>query len=180
MLKSADALLLIIDVQEKLFRVIHGKEQLLSNLQKLAKGCRLLGVPALLTEQNPAGLGPTVPELAALMPEAEKVIKFSFSCCAEADFNERIKATGRRQILICGIESHICVYQTAMDLLAAGYEVQVVCDCVSSRLPDNKDLALRRLETEGAKLTGVEMALFELLRTAKSERFKGLSVIVKE
>ncbi len=180
MLKIEDSLLLVIDVQEKLFRVIHDKESLLSNLQKLIKGCRLLGVPAVITEQNPAGLGPTVTGIETLVPEAIKAIKFSFSCCAETGFLDRLKAAGRRQILICGIESHICVYQTASDLLAAGYEVQIVSDGVSSRTPENKELALRRLEAEGAKLTGVEMALFELLRTAKAEEFKAVSAIIKE
>jgi len=179
MLKIEDALLLIIDVQEKLFRVIHEKETLLSSLQKLVKGCRLLGVPVLVTEQNPAGLGPTVPDLAALMPDAIKVTKFSFSCCAESGFIEQLKAMSRRQVLVCGIESHICVYQTSMDLLAAGYEVQVVSDGISSRTPQNKKLALGRLSADGAKLTGVEMALFELLRTAKAEHFKAISAIVK-
>ncbi len=180
MLRTEDTLLLVIDVQEKLFRVIHEKEQLLSNLQRLAKGCCLLGIPVLTTEQNPAGLGPTVPELAALMPEAEKVIKYSFSCCAETGFSEKLKATSRSQILICGIESHICVYQTAMDLIDAGFEVQVVSDAVSSRAFQNKELALRRLVAEGVKITGVEMALFELLRTAKSNRFREVSALVKE
>jgi nicotinamidase-related amidase len=180
MLKTENTLLLVIDVQEKLFRVMHGKEALLINLSKLIRGCRLLGIPALVTEQNPAGLGPTIPEIAALLPDAAKALKFSFSCCAETGFIDQLKATGRRQILVCGIESHVCVYQTASDLLAAGYEVQVVSDGVSSRTPQNKELALRRLASEGAKLTGVEMALFELLRTAKAEQFKAVSALIKE
>ena len=180
MLKIEDTLLMVIDVQEKLFPVIHEKEALLINLCKLAKGCRLLGIPALVTEQNPAGLGPTVSEIATLVPDAMKVVKFSFSCCAETGFIDQLKATGRRQILVCGIESHICVFQTASDLLGAGYEVQVVSDGVSSRTRKNKELALRRLAAEGATITGVEMALFELLRTAKAEQFKAISALVKE
>jgi isochorismate hydrolase len=180
MLRTEDTLLLVIDVQEKLFRVMYEKEQLLSNLRKLAQGCSLLGIPALVTEQNPAGLGPTVPDVATLLPDAEKAAKFSFSYCAESGFVDQLKATNRHQILVCGIESHICVYQTAMDLMDAGFEVQVVCDAVSSRTGQNKELALRRLETEGAKITGVEMALFELLRSAKAEQFKAVSALIKE
>ena len=180
MLKIDDTLLLMIDVQEKLFRVMPEKETLLLNLSKLVRGCRLLGVPALIIEQNPAGLGPTVETISSLLPDVLKVTKFSFSCCAEADFIDQVKSTGRRQILICGIESHICVYQTGSDLLSAGYEVQVVSDAVASRAPQNKELALQRLAAEGGVITGVEMALFELLRTAKAEQFKAISAIIKE
>ena len=180
MLKIENTLLLVIDVQEKLFRVMPEKETLLQNLSKLIRGCRLLGVPVLVTEQNPVGLGPTVPEIAALVPDAAKATKFDFSCCSDIGFIEQLKTTDRRQVLICGIESHICVYQTASDLLSAGYEVQVVSDGVSSRAPQNKELSLRRLAAEGVTITGVEMALFELLRTAKAEQFKAISKLIKE
>ncbi len=180
MLTIENTLLLVIDVQEKLFRVIHEKEALLINLSKLVRGCRLLGVPVLVTEQNPAGLGPTVAEIETLLPEATKAIKFSFSCCGEIGFIDTLKAAGRRQILVCGIESHICVYQTASDLLAAGFEVQVVSDGVGSRTSQNKELAVNRLAAEGTTITGVEMALFELIRTAKAEQFKAISALVKE
>ena len=179
MLTVENTLLLVIDLQEKLFRTIYDKEFLLPNVQKLVKGCRILELPLVVTEQNPAGLGPTVPELGVLMPEALKVTKFSFSCCAESEFNEILKASGRRKILVCGVESHICVYQTALDLLAADFEVHIVTDCVSSRTSQNKQLALRRLMSEGIKLTGVEMALFELLRTAKAPSFKAISALIK-
>jgi len=180
MLKIEDTVLLLVDVQEKLFRVTDDKETLLSNLQKLVKGCRLLGVPVIVTEQNPAGLGPTLPELTALIPDAEKITKFSFSCCAEAGFMDRLKTLGRRQILIGGIESHVCVYQTSLELMEHGFEVHLVSDGVSSRAAQNKKLAIRRLVAEGVKLTGVEMAFFELLRTAKAEQFKAVSALIKE
>jgi nicotinamidase-related amidase len=179
-LRIEDSLLLVIDVQEKLFKVIDSKDTLLVSLQKLIKGCRLLDVPVILTEQNPAGLGPTLAEIAGLIPDAERAIKFAFSCCAEAGFNDKVRATGRRQVIICGIESHVCVYQTTLDLLGAGYEVNVVGDAVSSRTPENRNLALRRLSAEGAKISGVEMALFELLRTARAAQFKAVSALIKE
>jgi nicotinamidase-related amidase len=180
MLTVEDSVLLIIDVQEKLLRVMLGKEILVSNLQKLIKGCSLMGVPIIFTEQNPTGLGGTTPELTDLVTEFEPVIKFNFSCCAESGFNEKLKNLGRRQVIVCGIESHICVYQTSMDLLAGGYEVHLTADCVSSRTSINKELAVRRMISEGIKLTGLEMCLFELLRTSKTQHFKAISALIKD
>jgi len=171
--------LVIIDVQEKLSRVMHEKEKLFENLQKLVKGAQILGIPILVTEQNPNGLGPTVPEIAPILTDIKPVTKFSFSCCGEEPFLREIEKLNRKQILLAGIEAHVCVYQTAIDLIEAGYEVHTVVDCVSSRTPENKNLALDKMKSEGARLTSVEIALFELLRTAKSPKFKELSKIVK-
>ena len=179
MLNIDNALLLIIDVQEKLLPVIFEKEKLISNIQKLIKGCTLMGVPVIITEQNPSGLGTTVKELQDSVPSVRPVTKFGFSCCSEPGFNEELSAAARRQILICGIESHICVYQTSMDLLSSGNEVHIVTDCVSSRTPENKELSMRRLVSEVVKLTGMEMALFELLRSSKSHHFKTISALIK-
>ncbi|AKG53390.1 isochorismatase [Dehalogenimonas sp. WBC-2] len=179
MLRIDDTLLVVIDVQEKLFRVIPDKDILLAHLQKLIRGCAILEIPVIVTEQNPAGLGATVAELAGLLSDSSRITKFTFSCCAESSFMDQLAATGRKQILICGIESHICVFQTTSDLLSQGYETHVITDCVASRTHDNKELALNRLNAEGAKLTGVEMALFELLRTAKAEQFKSISSLIK-
>jgi nicotinamidase-related amidase len=175
-----DTLLLIIDVQEKLFPVMYDKEALRSNLVKMVRGCVILDVPVMVSEQNPTGLGSTISELVTLLPNSAKVTKFNFSCCRELGFEEKLKETGRGNILVCGIESHICVYQTAMDLVSAGYVVHVVSDCVSSRSFQNKEVALRRLAAENVKLTSAEMALFELLRTAKAPHFKTISALVKE
>lgn len=169
----------LIDVQEKLSRVMHEKEELFANLQKLIKGMKLLDIPIVVTEQNPNGLGPTVPDIAPLLSDVKPVIKFSFSCCDEEQFIREVEKLNRKQILLAGIETHVCVYQTAVDLLKAGYEVHAVVDGVSSRTPENKNLALDKMKSEGAKLTGVEIALFELLRTAKHPKFKEMSQIVK-
>ncbi|MFA5367754.1 MAG: hydrolase [Dehalococcoidia bacterium] len=179
MLNIDKTTLVIIDVQEKLSRVMHEKEKLFDNLQKLIKGMKLLDIPIVVTEQNPSGLGPTVPDIASLLSDVKPVIKFSFSCCGEEGFLREIGKLNRKQILLAGIETHVCVYQTAVDLLAAGYEVHAVVDCVSSRTIENKTLALDKMKSEGAKLTGVEIALFELLRTAKHSKFKEMSQIVK-
>jgi nicotinamidase-related amidase len=179
MLNIDKTALVIIDVQEKLSRVMQEKEKLFENLQRLIKGIQILGIPIVVTEQNPNGLGPTVPDIASLLTDIKPITKFSFSCCGEEPFMREIEKLNRKQILLTGIETHICVYQTAIDLIEAGYEVHTMVDCVSSRTIENKNLALDKMKSEGAMLTSVEIALFELLRTAKSPKFKDLSKIVK-
>lgn len=179
MLSIDTALLVVIDVQDKLYRVMHEKEMLLDNLQKLIMGARVLGIPILVTEQYPAGLGFTIPEIAQLVPDIKPITKFSFSCCGEDAFTPQMKALNRKQVLLTGIETHVCVYQTAVELAGAGYEVQVVADCVSSRTPFNRDIGLNRISASGAGITSVEIVLFELLRVAKGDKFKEISKIVK-
>jgi nicotinamidase-related amidase len=179
MLNIDKTALVIIDVQEKLSRVMYEKEKLFENLQKLIKGIQILGIPIMVTEQNPNGLGSTVPEIAPLLTETKPITKFSFSCCGEEPFIREIERLNRKQILLAGIETHVCVYQTAVDLIEAGYEVHTVVDCVSSRTTENKNLALDKMQSEGARITSVEIALFELLRTAANPKFKDLSKIVK-
>jgi nicotinamidase-related amidase len=179
MLKPENTVLVMIDMQGKLWNVMYEKEALLENAQKLVKGIQVLGVPVVLTEQNPKGLGPTLPELMQFLPETQAVPKFSFSCCQDKGFQQALSALKRKQVLICGIEAHICVYQTALELLGSGYEVQVVADVVSSRVVRNRDITLSRLQSEGAKLTVSEMALYELLQTAESPRFKEMLKVIK-
>jgi nicotinamidase-related amidase len=179
MLTIDNTALIIIDVQEKLFRVIHGNEALLENLQKIICGAQVLGIPLLVTEQNPAGLGATVPELKTLLADIQPISKFSFSCCADERCMEQLADLKRTQLLLAGIETHICVYQTALDLLDQGYEVEVLADCVGSRTVANKSLGLEKMKQAGAQITGIEIALFELQRVAKGEAFKELSRLVK-
>ncbi len=174
-----NTVLVIVDVQEKLWRAIYEKEKLLDNLQRLINGLHVLGVPVIMTEQYPHGLGQTLPEIVALLPNIKPIAKLSFSCCGDENFRREFKALDRKQVLITGIESHVCVYQTAIDLLNSGYTVQAVADCISSRTPENRELGLHRMESAGGKLTGVEMVLFELLRIAGSEQFRAISKIVK-
>lgn len=179
MFTAVNTALLVIDIQEKLFRVIHEKETLLDNMLKLVRGLKVLGVPVLLTEQNPKGLGPTLPEITALLPEVQPCIKFDFSCFREPAFRERLESLGRKQLLLTGIETHICVYQTALELAGAGYQVRTVTDCVSSRTPANRDTALLRMALEGIMPATTEMILFELLGTARHENFREISSIVR-
>jgi nicotinamidase-related amidase len=158
---------------------MYEKEALLANLQKLLQGIRILGVPVMLTEQNPSGLGPTAPEISALLPDITAIPKFTFSCGGEPRFMDSLQTLSRKQVLIAGIESHVCVYQTSIDLLKSGYEVQVVADCVSSRTEANKKLSIERMRDEGVKVTGTEMVLFELLKVAEGDRFKAISRLIR-
>jgi nicotinamidase-related amidase len=178
-LLSGNTLLVLVDVQERLYPVMYDKMRLLENTLKLVQGAVALGVPLIVTEQYPRGLGTTLPELKSLIPDFEPLEKMSFSCCGETVFSDSLSAGGRRQVLVAGIEAHVCVYQTSIDLLNAGYEVSLVTDCVSSRTVENRDVAIRRLEQAGVLLTSTEMALFELLGKAGGDTFKALSKIVK-
>jgi nicotinamidase-related amidase len=171
--------LVLIDVQEKLLRAMHNQSDLLENIKKMVKGARILGLPVLWTEQNPAGLGPTVPEIAELLPDKIPVSKFSFSCCGSEPFMEDLKAIDRKSILVAGIEAHVCVYQTVVDLINLQFDVEVVADAVASRSPENRFIGLKKSKAAGADITSVETALFELLKEAKGDRFKGISKLVK-
>jgi nicotinamidase-related amidase len=179
MLQPDQTALLVIDVQGKLATLMHEKEMLFLNLKRLIQGAQLLGLPILLTEQYPQGLGETSPEIKSLLPNLQPITKMSFSCCGASAFNDELSRLGRKQLLVAGIESHICVYQTVADLLRSGYEVEVVADAVSSRTPENRELGLSRMKDLGATLTSTEMSLFELLRVAGTPVFKEISKLVK-
>jgi nicotinamidase-related amidase len=179
MLQIDNTFLLLIDMQDRLYRAMHGKEELLENVRKLIMGMKAFGIPVVMSEQYPEGIGKTIPEVTELLPETPGIRKLSFSCCANSDCNAAIGATDRNQVLIAGVEAHVCVYQTAMDLLARGYDVQVVADAVSSRSLLNRDIGLQKMRDAGAAITSVEIALFELLRTAKSGKFRDISKILK-
>ncbi|MBL7140685.1 MAG: hydrolase [Planctomycetes bacterium] len=178
MLTCDNAVLVVVDVQGKLARLMHEAEDLFDRVARLVRGAAVLEVPVIATEQNPAGLGPTVDEIRPLLP-AEAIPKTAFSCCGEAAFVAALEAAGRRQVLLAGIETHVCVYQTARDLLARGYEVHVVADAVSSRSVRNRDIGLTKIQAAGAEVTSVETALFEMLAVAEGPRFKEILKIVK-
>ncbi|MFC1884065.1 hydrolase [Thermodesulfobacteriota bacterium] len=180
MLSDEKTALIVVDVQEKLLNVMYEKEAVVENLQKLIKSANLLDIPIVWTEQNPKGIGPTVSEIKDLMPgDIKPISKFSFSCCQNDQFMDILKATNRTQILMTGIETHVCVCQTSVDLFGLGYEVEVVSDAVSSRTPQNKEVGLTKMKGEGIALTSVETAIFELLKDAGHEKFKGILKIIK-
>ncbi|MFC1591284.1 isochorismatase family protein [Thermodesulfobacteriota bacterium] len=179
MLEANNAVFVCIDVQKILAAVMYEKEPLFDNLKKSLAGCAALGVPVIWTEQNPDRLGPTRPDIAACMPDSKPLSKMSFSCLGEPTFVQHLQQLQRRQVLLAGIEAHICVYQTACDLVAQGYEVQVVADCVSSRVLYNKEIGLAKITAGGAELTTTEIMLFELLKTAAAPQFRDIAKIVK-
>ena len=178
-LNTKSTALILIDFQDRLFPVMHEKEKLLRNVVKLIQGAKALEIPIILTEQYPKGLGPTIPEIKGIIPDIKPIEKVCFNCCDDDSFNKALKSLKRSQVLIAGIEAHICVYQTAMALARADYEVQVVGDCVSSREPENKLAGLSRMNTAGISVTTMEIALFELLKVAQGDKFKQISAIVK-
>ncbi len=179
MLDSANTVLLVIDVQEKLARVMHERDVMIANLQKLIKGIKVMEIPAIVTEQYPEGLGPTVQDIISFLPGTPVIPKTSFSCWGDEKFVRELKSLNRKQVLVSGIEGHVCVYQTVCDLVANGYEAYVVTDSVTSRTPENRKLSFIMMRQSGARLTGTETILFELLRVAEGEKFKEISRIVK-
>jgi nicotinamidase-related amidase len=176
------AALVVIDAQERLARVIHEYEKVERNLERLVRGCHVLGVPALVTEQYPKGLGPTTQAVRKALQETyglRPIEKTCFSSLGSEPFAASIGALGRQQVLVAGIEAHVCVYQTVRDLLGAGYEVTVIADAVSSRSLENRELALRRMRDDGAKIASTEMALFEMTVSAGTDEFRRISALVR-
>jgi nicotinamidase-related amidase len=181
-LDRATAVLVVIDVQEKLMPVIDGHADVERNVARLVRGSHILGIPALLTEQYVKGLGPTVAAVRNAFDESigyRPIEKDCFSAHGCTAFTAQLGALERNQVLVAGAEAHVCVYQTVKDLLAAGFEVHVVADAVSSRSAQNKAIALQRLAADGAKLTSTEMVLFELLVTSGTDEFRAISRLVK-
>ncbi|TFH17176.1 MAG: hydrolase [Lentisphaerales bacterium] len=179
MLSIESSVLVVVDVQVKLAAVMHQKDKLLANLTKLLSGMRVLEVPIVVTEQYPQGLGPTVPELTPLLTDCRTLSKKSFSCWGDDSFRSVLEEMGRKQIMMCGIESHVCVYQTVMDLMHHGFEVSLVADATSSRSAMFVGIAVERMRDAGCSIVNTEMVLFELLKTSDSDRFKEISKIVK-
>jgi hypothetical protein len=178
-LKLADTMGIIVDVQDRLFPHIHDREPLAAALERLVRGLAVLEVPLLWGEQYPKGLGATIEPLRTLLAGRPRFEKLSFSCCAEPAFFDEIRRTGRRAVILAGLETHDCVLQTCLDLLEAGFSVAVVEDAVGSRKPDDRRVALERMRQEGARLTTVESLLFELIRRAGSEAFRQISRLIK-
>lgn len=174
-----DSALVVVDVQGKLAQLMHEKDILFKNVQILIKAAGILDIPILWCQQCPESLGPTIPEIAELLTGSRPINKASFSCCGAPDFNDALDKLSRRHVILCGIETHVCVYQTAADLLAEGYSVEVIADAVSSRTLANKQIALRRLAANGANISSTEMTLFDLLKTAEHPKFKQIAKLIK-
>jgi nicotinamidase-related amidase len=170
---------LIIDIQERLFPVMWEKTKLLKNCITLIRGLSALGIPLILTQQYTKGLGNTIPEIQSALSGLQYIEKREFSCCDEPAVIEELNETEAKNIILCGIESHVCVQQTAIDLKNAGLNPVVIMDCVSSRNPENIELAKERFRFESIMMTSAESILFELTRTSASPQFKTISKLVK-
>ncbi len=174
-----DTIALVIDVQEKLFPHIFEAEKLERNLNILVEGLALLHIPMIVSEQYKKGLGETIPSIKELVKDYPHTEKTSFSCCDEPIIQEKIELSGKRNIILVGVESHVCLLQTAIDLKERGFNPIVVADCISSRTAENKQIALTRYQQEGVVLTTYESILFELCRYAQGDAFKAISKLVK-
>ncbi|MCU4174976.1 hydrolase [Carboxylicivirga sp. N1Y90] len=177
--EKSNAVALIVDIQERLFPHIDGYQELEKNVGILIGGLKALEVPVLVTEQYVKGLGASIPSVEELIAQDPHVEKMAFSCCDEPKFTETLELTTKRFVIIAGIESHICVLQTAIDLKERGFNPVVVEDCVGSRNPANKANAMERLRQEGVIVSTYESILFELCRYAGTDAFKTISKLVK-
>ncbi len=178
-LSIENSMVVVIDFQGNLAQAMDNKEDLFLNAEKIIRGAGVFGLPILVTEQIPAKLGPTIPEIALHLTGIDIIAKECFSCLDNESFAGELKRYARRQVILSGIETHICVYQTALGLLAKGHEVYVAADACSSRTSRNHEIGIERMREEGVKITCAEMVLFELLKTAGSGCFKDIFKIVK-
>ncbi len=179
MISRNAAVLVIIDIQGNLAQAMFDKENIFANAIKLIKGFKALNLPIIVTEQIPEKLGKTLPQIADEIEGFNPIAKESFSCWGENNFKERLESLSRRHVVLLGIETHVCVYQTALDLLSEGYNVHLVADAVSSRTQENRQIGINAIKSAGAHITSTEMVLFELLRTAADPKAKEFFKIVK-
>lgn len=178
LLQKETTALLVIDVQERLMPVIFEQEKIFANVNKLLRGAEILSLETIITEQYPKGLGNTCKEVE--IGEGKTLIeKVCFSCMLSEPVTEQLKLTNKKSLIICGVESHICVLKTTLDAIKQGYEVHVVADAVSSRTVENKQIAIDRMRQAGAFITSVESVLFMLLDKAGTDEFKAISKLIK-
>ncbi|WP_375749694.1 hydrolase [Vibrio sp. HN007] len=171
--------LIVVDVQGKLARLVHNSDTVISNCQKLIQGAQALEIPIILLEQNPEKLGDTVSELTNQLNGIQPIVKYTFNAFEAPDFEQAIKNMKIDTWLVCGIEAHICVYQTARGLIDMGYKIELVSDCVSSRSASNVELGINRMKDAGASITGLEMCLYELVEDCRSPEFKRILDLIR-
>jgi nicotinamidase-related amidase len=171
--------LTVVDVQEKLASVMHEREALVGSMQRLLRGMTALRVPVVWMEQIPEKMGVTIQEVHECLPGMKPLPKTAFSCWGEPAYKEALRSLDRPQVVLAGIESHVCVYQTACDLVANGYRVKVAADCVSSRTAANRQAGIDAMRSAGAEVTTVEMILFELMRDSTHPAFREILKIVR-
>ena len=170
---------LVIDIQEKLFPVMWEKEKFLKNCRNLIQGLNILNIPVDVTQQYTKGLGETIEEVKSVIRNFQFTEKRDFSCCSEPGIIEKLKKMKVKNVILCGIESHVCVLQTALDLKEAGFNPVIVMDCVSSRTPESIELAKERFRFEHIMMTSADSVLFELTQSSAAPEFKSVSRLVK-
>jgi nicotinamidase-related amidase len=178
-IKREDSIAVVIDVQKKLFPFISENEKLSANIVRLIKGLKALGIEIIVTVQYSKGLGDTIEPVQEALGDFKHIEKMSFSCCGFDDFTEVLKKSGKKNVIVCGIESHVCVLQTVIDLLENDFKPVLIEDCVSSRNLNDKKIAVERMRQAGAAISTYESILFELLEVSGTETFKEISKIVK-
>jgi len=179
MLTTENTLTLAIDYQTRMMPSINDREELTRKTATLLEGCRILGVPIITTQQYTKGLGETIPEIKTALGEFEPIEKITFSCYRNQEFRTKLAETGKKNILVTGVEAHICVQQTVLDLLENGYTVYVIADCIGSRFETDRRYADKRMEQAGAIFTTTESVLFEMMISADHPRRKEITNLVK-
>lgn len=179
LLKSNQTALLIIDIQERILPVINNNQMIVENTIKLIKGFKILGLPIYFTEQYPKGLGPTLKSITEELGTLKPFDKMSFSCSGAGDLFDEFRKKNLSQIVVCGIEAHVCVQQTVLDLIENNIQVNLCTDAISSRKENDYNTALDRMRHHGAEVTTTESVLFELLNVCGTDHFKAISKIVK-
>ncbi|RMH73106.1 MAG: hydrolase [Gemmatimonadetes bacterium] len=174
-----DCLLVVIDIQQRLFPHIHQHEELAQRSAKLIQGLKILDIPMIVTQQYTAGLGGTIEPVQNALGEIQPIEKMTFSCCGEPNVMKALHRIDRKNTLLIGIETHVCVLQTALDLIEAGYQPILIEDCVSSRNPNDKRVAIDRMRGSGVIVSTYESILFELLGVSGTDTFKQISKLVK-
>ncbi len=179
-LDGAKCVFVIVDVQEAFRNVIGDFALIASNIARAASGFQILDVPMIVTEQYPKGLGPTAEEISLTLPDGfARVEKTTFSAWGSQEFREKVNACGAGHIILCGVETHVCISQTAHDLLDQGLSVHLLTDCIGSRFEHDKRAGLKKMRSSGVINSSVEMALFELMRDAKHPKFKEIQALIK-
>jgi nicotinamidase-related amidase len=179
LMKAPQSCLLVIDIQGRLAPAVVGRDRIVANTGVLMRAAARLGVPVMVSEQYPKGLGPTVPEVARLAGDGALFAKMHFSCLGDRDYALHLAGLGRKQMVVAGMEAHVCVLQTVLQLLADDYDVFVAADAIGSRAPENRELALERMRAAGAVVVSTEMVMFEWLEKAGTPEFKELSALIK-
>jgi nicotinamidase-related amidase len=179
MLKPEETVFILIDVQGKLAEMMFDKERFFKNLRILVQSIRILDIPVVWAEQYPEGLGDTIMQIRELLDGLEPISKKTFSVCGHKELNDRVNSFGRKQAIVAGMEAHVCVYQTVSDLLDLGYGVTIIADAISSRTSENREIGLRRMTSDGARIASTEMILFELVHIAEGDKFKKIAKLVK-